>query len=57
MDPIPSEPQGTWYLNADYRGGTNKNNFLLTITIFGDPLLGQLITINGQETLQTLDIS
>ena len=57
MDPIPSEPQGTWYLNADYRGGTNKNNSLLTITIFGDPFLGQLITINGQETLQTLDIS
>jgi hypothetical protein len=57
MDPIPIEPQGTWYLNADYRGGTNKKNSLLTVTLTGSNfLIGQVTSsINGQETLELLD--
>jgi dienelactone hydrolase len=56
MDPIPIEPFGTWFLNANYRGGMNKNRLLLTITLTGSNfLIGQVTTINGQETLELLD--
>jgi len=56
MDPISPSPQGTWYLNADYRGGTNKHSFLLTVTLTGSNfLIGQVASINGQETLELLD--
>jgi dienelactone hydrolase len=56
MDSTPHDPLGTWYLNVDYRGGMNKNSILLTATITGgDFMSGQLININGQETLEILD--
>jgi dienelactone hydrolase len=56
MDSIPPAPQGTWYLNADFRGGTNKHNTLLTVTLTGSNfLIGQVTDINGQETRELLD--
>ena len=54
---MASTPFGTWFFNADYRGGFNPHRFWLTVTITGEQTFDQFIdgTIDANGTPELLD--